>query len=72
MYYKQEQNCQQSCVPSWDLVGFARVAGWWRIGSLLYHLVTLLTDFIQPLILQRGRQEHDGDTERTNPRLSPA
>ena len=47
------------------------MAGWRRVGALLHHLVTLLTDRLQPLVLQGGREEEvrveeeqDGDPVR--------
>lgn len=42
-----------SCVSlSWTVVALAGVAGWWCVGPLLHHLVTLLTDGVQPLVLR--------------------
>lgn len=54
-FYKQRAG--RSRVPSWRLVGLSRVAGWRSVGPRLHHLVTLLTDGMQPLVLQGGRQK---------------
>lgn len=60
MYYKQEQNCAS---PSRQLVGLAGVAGRWRVRPLLHHLVPLLTDGVQPLVLEEGGGDEEGIAE---------
>lgn len=58
IYYTREPNCGRS----WRLVTVSRVAGRRRVLSLLYHLVSLLTNRIQSLPLQEAKE---GETEFT-------
>lgn len=53
----------QPWVPSWELVTLACVAGWCRVGALLHHLVSLLTDGLEPLVLKEERQEETAGWE---------
>lgn len=50
--YTQEQNCGQLDVPSWSLFSLACVVVRRRVFPLLNQLVALLTDGIQPFVLQ--------------------
>lgn len=47
-------------------LALAGVAGRWRVGALLHHLVTLLADGVQPLVLQE-----DGTTEARQIQIHP-
>lgn len=64
IYYKQEHGCRESCFLSRRAVGGAGVAGWWRVGPLLYHLVPLLADGVKPLVLRGGGGEEEESAEQ--------